>query len=82
MTEMITITNYPADRFARLATTIAAKGLKLVGFDGEAKDFGADVKYHYNPVGQTLMLEVLHGPHLHSFDAFCAQLRVFVEDQK
>lgn len=80
--ETITITNYAADRFARLATTVATKGLKLVGYDGEAKDFGADVKYHYDPKALTLELEVVHGPHLHSFDAFCAQLKVFAEEQQ
>lgn len=80
-TETITITNYAADRFARLETTLGTKGLKLSGSDGEVKDFGADVKFSYSALSQILTLTVLHGPHLHSFDDFCAQLKSWVEAQ-
>ena len=80
-TETITITNYAPDRFQRLEATLATKGLKMAGNDGEVKDFGADVKFNYTPSSQTLVLTVLHGPHLHSFDDFCAQLKTWVEAQ-
>lgn len=80
-TETITITNYPADRFARLEAAVSAKGLKMVGESGEMKDFGADVKFAYAPVSQTLVLIVLHGPHFKDFDAFCAQLKQWVTEQ-
>lgn len=81
-TETITITNYAVDRFARLETTLASDGLKLIGDSGEAKDFGADVKYSYSPETMTLTLTILHGPHLHNFDDFAAKLQAFVENQK
>lgn len=81
--ETITITNYAPDRFARLEATLASKtSLKFVGYSGEAKKFGADVKFNYDPTAQTLTLDILHGPHLHNFDAFCAELKSFIEDQK
>jgi hypothetical protein len=82
-TETITITNYAPDRFARLETTLQDKTkLKFVGYSGEAKEFGADVKFAYDPTAQTLTLNILHGPHLHNFDAFCAELTTFIENQK
>ncbi|HUD21851.1 MAG TPA: hypothetical protein VMQ60_03320 [Acidobacteriaceae bacterium] len=81
-TKTIQITNYAPDRFARFESTVAAKGLKLTGYSGEAHDFGADVKYVYDAATETLTLTVLHGPHLHNFDAFCAELEVFVESQQ
>lgn len=80
-TETITITNYALDRFARLETTLATKGLKMTGDDGEVKDFGADVKYHYDSATQVLTLTVLHGPHLKNFDGFVKQLTAWVEAQ-
>lgn len=80
-TETITITNYAADRFARLEQAVTSKGLKMAGDDGEMKDFGADVKFNYAPTTQTLVLTVLHGPHFKDFDAFCAQLKAWVETQ-
>jgi hypothetical protein len=80
-TETITITNYAPDRFERLETTVSGKGLKMSGDDGEMKDFGADVKFGYMPSTQTLVLTVLHGPHLKNFDKFCADLKSWVETQ-
>ena len=81
-TETITVTNYAVDRFARLETTLAAKGLKLIGDSGEVHDFGADVKFSYSPTALTLTLNVLHGPHFHNFDDFAKSLEAFIEDQK
>jgi hypothetical protein len=78
----ITATNYAPERFAALESTIAEKGLKLTGYSGEAKDFGADVKYNYDAATETLTVEVLHGPHFHDFTAFCAELQTFIENQK
>lgn len=43
-TETITITNYAPDRFARLEATVSAKGLKLTGNDGEARDAPAQLR--------------------------------------
>jgi hypothetical protein len=80
-TEVITITNYAPDRKDRLEATLAADGLKMTGNEGEVRYRGADVKYAYDPATQTLVLTVLHGPHLHSFDAFCAELKTRVEAQ-
>jgi hypothetical protein len=81
-TETITITSYAPDRKDRLEATLAADlGLKMTGNEGEIKYRGADVKYAYDPTTQTLVLTVLHGPHLHSFDAFCAELKARVEAQ-
>ena len=81
-TETITVTNYAVDRFARLEATLATKGLKLTGDSGEVHDFGADVKFNYDPEALTLTLAVLHGPHFHSFDDFAKSLETFVENQK
>lgn len=81
-TETISITNYAPDRWARMATTLDKKGLHLTGNDGEAKDFGADVKFHYDPASQLLTLTLLHGPHLHSFDDFAKKLQAFIEGQE
>jgi hypothetical protein len=80
-TETITITNYAPDRFARLETTVSTKGLKMVGDEGGAAKFGADVKWDYIPATQTLVLTVLHGPHLKNFDKFCDDLKSWVETQ-
>jgi hypothetical protein len=79
--ETITVTNYAVDRFARLETTVSGKGLKMAGDDGEMKDFGADVEFHYAPATQALTLIVKHGPHLKNFDDFCTQLKSWVEAQ-
>lgn len=76
--ETIRVTNYAVDRFVRLEATVTSKGLKMVGNDGEMKDFGADVKFSYSPLSLTLTLTVLHGPHFKDFDAFCAQLKAWV----
>lgn len=80
-TETITITNYAADRFARLEVTVTAKGLEMKGNSGEVKKFGADVEYDYVPDTQTLTFVVKHGPHLKDFDKFCADLKSWVEMQ-
>lgn len=80
-TETITVTNMPADRFARLQANLATHGLKLTGNDGEAKDFGADVQWSYSASAQELTLIVKHGPHLKNFDDFCTQLKSWVEAQ-
>jgi hypothetical protein len=80
-TETITVTNMAPDRKGRLEASLAAENLKMTGNEGEIKFRGADVKYAYDPATQTLVLTVLHGPHLHSFDAFCAELKTRVEAQ-
>jgi hypothetical protein len=77
--ETLTITSYPEDRFQRLEKTLATKGLKMSGEDGEVRDFGADVEFHHT--GMTLTLIVKHGPHLKDFDKFCAQLTSWVKAQ-
>lgn len=80
--DKITVTNYEPQRFSRLQTTLAEKGLKGGGSDsGEIKKFGADVQYTYNPDTQILILEVLHGPHLHNYDDFVKQLTSWIEEQ-
>jgi hypothetical protein len=76
-TKVLTFPNYTPDRFARLEATMP-KGLKVAGDAGEVKDFGADVDYAYNAATQTLTLTVKHGPHLHNFDTFCADLQTKV----
>lgn len=80
-TETININNYAPDRFVRLETSLATHGLKMVGDDGEVHDHGADVKFQYIQSTQVLTLVVLHGPHLHNFDAFCKQLVTYVTSQ-
>lgn len=80
--ETITVTNYTWERFERLEATVSGKGLKMAGNDGEMKDFGADVEFHYAPATQVLTLTVKHGPHLKNFDDFCAQLKSWVEAQQ
>jgi hypothetical protein len=80
-TETITITNYAPDRFARLEATVSAKGLKLTGNDGEAKDYGAVVDWNYAPSTEILVLTIKHGPHLHNFDDFCTEVKSWVEAQ-
>jgi 3-deoxy-D-manno-octulosonic-acid transferase len=80
-TETITVTNYTPDRFQRLEATLNEHGLKFTNDSGEVKDFGADVKFLYSAISQTLTLIVLHGPHLHNFDAFCKQLEEYVTSQ-
>ena len=77
-TETIRVTNYAADRFARLETTVSFKGLKMTGNDGEMKDYGAVVDFSYSPLSLTLTLIVKHGPHFHNFDDFCASLKSWV----
>lgn len=80
-TETLTVTNYAHDRFVRLEKTLISKGLKMDGDDGEVKDFGADVKFHYDTASSTLTLTVLHGPHFKNFDEFCSKLTAWVEAQ-
>lgn len=79
--ETITVTNYSPERFTRLEATLNSHGLKFATDSGEVKDFGADVKFLYSAVSQTLTMTVLHGPHLHNFDAFCKQLEEYVTSQ-
>jgi hypothetical protein len=81
-TETITVTNMAPDRFARLEAAVSAKHLAMTGSNGEMHDFGADVKFNYNAATQTLVLTVLHGPHFKDFDAFCAELKSWVEAQQ
>ena len=81
-TATITVSNYAADRFARLSATLAKDGLKLVGNSGEVKEHGADVTYGYNLASQTLTLVVLHGPHFVNFQSFVDKLKAFVETQE
>lgn len=80
-TEKITITNYAPDRFARLQATKEAKGLKLTGNDGEAREYGAVVDWDYSPSSEVLTLIIKHGPHLHNFDDFCGDVKTWVEAQ-
>jgi hypothetical protein len=81
--ETITITNYAADRFARLESTLSSEiHLALTGYAGEAKKDGADITYSYNPLTLTLTINVLHGPHLHNFDAFCTEIKGIIEAQQ
>jgi hypothetical protein len=79
--ETITITAMPADRFARLEVTMGTHGLQMKGNSGEVKKLGADVDYAYDSATQVLTLTVKHGPHLKNFDAFCAELKAWVEAQ-
>lgn len=81
-TETINVTNYAADRFARLEATLATKGLHLIGDSGEVHNFGADVKFNYDPATLTLTLTVMHGPHFHNFEDFAKSVEAFIEDQK
>lgn len=85
-TQTITITAYPEDRYDRLKATLEKEGLKLklddtTGEAGEAKDFGADVKFQHFSETNTLILTVLHGPHLKNFDDFVKKLTSWVEAQ-
>jgi hypothetical protein len=79
-TETIRVTNYAADRYERLRQTVndKDKGLKMVGNDGEMKDYGAVVDYDYSSLSLTLTLIVKHGPHFKNFDDFCASLKSWV----
>lgn len=81
MNATITISGYAPDRFARLEASLGEKGLKMAGSDGEVKDFGADVRFHYDAAAGILTLTVLHGPHFHDFQTFCDQLKSRVEAQ-
>ena len=80
-TETITITAMAPDRFARLEVTMGTHGLQMKGNNGEVRKLGADVEYGYDPATQVLTLIVKHGPHLKNFDAFCAELKAWVEAQ-
>jgi hypothetical protein len=82
-TEVITVTNYESDRFARLELELQKQlNLKFSGDSGEVKDFGADVVYSYDVATKTLTLNVLHGPHFKNFDDFVAKLKAYVEAQQ